>query len=74
MTSSTQATKFWTGVNCPACERAGGVGECPVLWIEDNADGQVYDGDLGYCDECGKTFSLLVDAWDHLYAYEEDAE
>ena len=45
-----------------------------MLWVEDNGDGQIYDGDLGYCDECGKTFSLLFDAWDHLYAYEEDAE
>ena len=66
--------KFWTGINCPSCENGDGKEPCPDLWIQDNGDGLIYDGDVGYCDECGKHFSLLVDAYDQMYAYVDDEQ
>ena len=66
--------KFWTGINCPNCEKGEGKGPCPDLWIQDNGDGLISDGDVGYCDECGKHFSLLVDAYEQVYAYVDDDE
>ncbi|MCK9571591.1 hypothetical protein M0R72_21755 [Candidatus Pacearchaeota archaeon] len=66
--------KFWTGINCPTCENGKGKEPCPDLWIEDNADGQIYDGQIGYCDECGGQFTLLIDAYDRMYAYVDEDE
>ena len=72
MSGNTQ--KFCTGIACPRCEKDGCGLTCPDLWIEDNGDGMIYDGDIGYCDECGNHFSLLVDAYDNMYAYVDEDE